>query len=333
MKAAYIERYGGPQLLRIGEQPQPQAGPGDLLVRVRAASLNPVDFKIRSGLLKPIVRFNFPLVLGNDMAGTVAAVGPGAGHFAPGDRVFARLDKTRIGAFAEYALVRAQNAAPMPVSLDFVQAASLPLVGLTAWQALVGLARLQPGERVLIHAGAGGVGSVAIQIAKHLGAWVATTASAANRDLVTELGADQFIDYRQLRFEHQLSDCHAVIDTQGGEVLERSFAVLRPGGVVVTVGGVPNTAWARQRGLNPFVRLALGWMTRRAARLARQRQARYEYLFIEPSGAQLQQIAHLVDAGVLRPVVDRVFPFEQVAQAFAYLEAGHARGKVVLRVD
>lgn len=333
MKAAYVERYGGARLLRVGELPQPRPGDGDLLVRVHAASVNPVDFKIRNGLLKPILRFDFPLVLGNDMAGTVVEAGAGAAGFAPGARVFARLDQARIGAFAEYAVVRAENAAPMPATLDFEEAAALPLVALTAWQALVGLARLRAGERVLIHAGAGGVGSLAIQLARHLGARVATTTGERGRELVAELGAERIVDYRRERFEDCVGECDVVLDTQGGAVLARSFKVLRPGGVLVTIGGVPNAAWARRHGLGLATRLALAWMTRRASRLARARQVRYEYLFVAPDGAALRRIAELVDAGALRPVIEAVYPFERVAEALARVEAGHALGKVVLRVD
>lgn len=333
MKAAYINRYGGPWVLQVGDLPRPVPGPDDLLVRVHAASVNPVDHKIRAGLLKPLLHFDFPLTLGNDVAGVVEAVGDAVSGFGVGDRVFARLDKQRIGAFAEYALVSAGNAAGMPRALDFDEAAALPLVSLTSWQALVDLAHVKAGDRLLIHGGAGGVGSVAIQIAKHLGAWVASTASAANRDWLTELGADLVVDYRTERFEALVGECDAVFDTQGGAVLERSFAVVRRGGVVVTIGGVPNAAWARQRHLNAFTRLALGWMTRRAQRQARRRGVRYEYLFVEPDGKGLAQIAALVDGGVLRPVIDRVYPFERVAEAIAQVEAGHVRGKVVVHVD
>src|SRR4051794_15961737 len=225
MKALAIRRYKAP--MEIMDLPRPEPGAGDLLVRVRAASVNPIDHKLRDGGVKVLLPYSFPLILGNDLAGDVEAVGPGVTRFKVGDAIYSRLDKDRIGAFAEYALVRETAAATKPERLDYVQAASLPLVGLTAWQALIDIAQLHAGQKVLIHAGSGGVGTFAIQLAKHLGARVATTASTKNHALVKSLGADLAIDYRTARFEELAQDQDVVFDTQAGETLLRSFDAIR----------------------------------------------------------------------------------------------------------
>src|SRR6266568_1208344 len=229
MKALAIRRYRAP--MEIMELPRPEPGPSDLLVRVRAASVNPVDYKIRDGVMKVLIPYSFPLILGSELAGDVEAVGSGVTKFKVGEAIYSRLDKDRIGAIAEYALVRESAAAKKPARLDYVQAASLPLVGLTAWQALIDLAHLQAGQKVLIHAGSGGVGTFAIQLAKHLRAQVATTASAKNHVLVKSLGADVAIDYKTTRFEEVAKDQDVIFDTQAGDTLLRSFEAVKPGGV------------------------------------------------------------------------------------------------------
>lgn len=330
MKALAIRHYKGP--MELMELPRPVPAPGDLLVRVRAASVNPVDYKIRAGGVKVMVPYTFPLILGNDLAGDVEAVGPGVTKFKVGDAVYARLDKDRIGAIAEYALVRESAAATKPSRLDYVQAASLPLVGLTAWQVLVDIAHLQAGQKVLIHAGSGGVGTFAIQLAKHLGAQVATTASARNHALVKELGADVVIDYKTTRFEDVVRDQDVVFDTQAGETLLRSFEVIRPGGIVVTVGGRPDGKFARTWGLSPPLVWILGFLNRKVARLARKKGARFEYWFMHASGEQLAKIGALVDEGVIKPVLDKTFDLESAAEAVSYVESGRAVGKVVVRM-
>jgi alcohol dehydrogenase len=328
MKAAAIRHYKQP--LRMFDLPKPSPGPGDLLVTMRAASVNPVDFKIRDGAIKALIRYSFPLILGNDLSGEVEAVGAGVTRFRPGDAVYARLDKNRIGAFAEYALVSEGAAAAKPTNLDWAEAASLPLVGLTAWQVLIDVGRLKPGQKVLIHAGAGGVGTFAIQLAKHLGATVTTTASARHHDLLRSLGADVIVDYKTTRFDDVVRDQDMVFDTQGGDTLLRSFTCVKPGGVVVTVGGVPDAKFARAWGLSLPVQWALGFMTRKITRLARQRPARFEYWFMKTSGQQLAAIATLVENGVIKPVVDRKYPLDAAPEALAYVESGHATGKVII---
>jgi len=330
MKALAIRRYKGQ--MELMDLPRPEPGPGDLLVRVRAASVNPLDYKIRDGAVKVLLPYRFPLILGNDLAGDVEAVGPGVTRFHVGDAIYARLDKDRIGAIAEHALVRDSAAAPKPARLDYVQAASLPLVGLTAWQALIDIARLRAGQTVLIHAGSGGVGTFAIQLARHLGAHVATTASAKNHGLVKSLGADVAIDYRTARFEEVARDQDVVFDTQGGETLLRSFAAVKPGGIVVTVGGRPDAKFARAWGLSLPLVWILGFLNRKVDRLAKEKGARFEYLFMRPSGEQLAKIGALVDQGAIKPIVDKTLPLQAAADAVSYVESGRAVGKVVIRV-
>jgi NADPH:quinone reductase-like Zn-dependent oxidoreductase len=333
MKGFAIDRYGGPEALTLRDLPEPEPGPGDLLLEIRAASVNPVDFKIRSGGLKVLVKDRFPLVLGSDASGVVARVGPGVTRFAPGDEVFARLRKDRIGTFAERVLVDDAVAAKKPANLTHAEAASIPLIGLTSLQALLEIGKLEKGQRVLIHAGSGGVGTFAIQLARHLGATVATTASSRNRSLVEGLGASEIVDYRTQRFEDVVAPCDVVFDTQGGETLERSFRVVKEGGVVVTIGGKPDAKFAKTWGLNPILVLALGIMMRKVTRLAREKRARFEFLFMRPDGGQLAEIAALLEGGVIRPVLDRTFPFLETKEALAYVESGRAVGKVVVVLD
>lgn len=332
MKTAYIERYGNNDVVKIGELPKPEVSANDLLVEVKAASVNPVDFKIRDGKLKQVIKFKFPLPLGNDLSGVVVATGAAVTKFKKGDEVFARLDKDRIGAFAEFAVVNADNAALKPINLSHVEAASIPLVGLTSWQALIDIAKLQAGQKVLIHAGSGGVGTFAIQLANYVGATVATTTSERNFDLVKRLGADVVIDYRKERFEEKLQDYDAVFDTMAGETQLRSFAMLKRGGVLVTIAGVPTAKFAREVGMNPLLTFALWFMNRKATKQAKIRDVRFEYLFMQPNGRQLAEIAKLLEDEIIKPVIDKTFMLEHVKEALAYSESGHATGKVVIRI-
>jgi NADPH:quinone reductase-like Zn-dependent oxidoreductase len=331
MKAWYIHSYGGPDKLRCGDLPEPQITPGDVLVEVRAASVNPIDWKMRSGKTRLILKQQFPLILGNDLAGKVVAVGSRVRDFSVGDAVYARPDKRQIGAFAERIAVQADEVAPMPAGLDFEQAASLPLVGLTCLQGLGGLAGLAPGQKVLIHAGAGGVGTFAIQYARHLGAHVAATASAAKHDLLRDLGAEELIDYRSQDFSSLLSGYDAVLDTVGGETLQRSVKVLRPGGIIVSVSGPPGPEFAREWGLGLPMRILVSLISFGIRRRARSAGGSYRFFIMHASGAQLREIASLVERGAVRPVIDRAFEFDQAQEALAYAEAGHATGKVIIR--
>ena len=332
MKAAVIDRYGSNELVQVKDIAVPVTGPMDLLVRVHAASVNPLDVKTRDGALKTLLKYRFPLVLGNDLSGEVADVGAQVTRFKKGDAVYARLDKERIGTLAEFAVVREGAAALKPTNVTFEEAASLPLVSLTAWQALVEIGKLGAKQRVLIHAGSGGVGSVAIQLARHLGATVFTTVGQRNMDLVKRLGADVPIDYRGARFEDVAKDCDVVLDSAGGDTLVKSFESVKPGGVVVSIGNTPSAAFARSWGLNPIIVLAISVMSRKANAAARRHKARYEYLFSRADGAQLSEITRLVERGAIKPLVDKVFPLEQVRDALAYSESGRATGKVVISV-
>ncbi|RFC78271.1 NADP-dependent oxidoreductase [Streptomyces sp. AcE210] len=331
MKAFLVEKYGGPAGMRAAEVPDPQVGAEDVLVEIRAASVNPLDIKLRDGDFKAFLPYRLPLVLGNDLAGTVVRVGPSVTRFTVGDEVYARPDKDRIGTFAELIAVHQDNLAPKPDTLTMAEAASLPLVALTAWQALVERAHVQPGQKVLIHAGAGGLGSIAVQLAKALGAHVATTVSTAKVDLAKDLGADVVVDYRTQNFEEILDGYDVVLDSLGGENLAKSLRVLKPGGMAISVAGPPDPAFARELGVNPVLRLAMTVLSFKTRRNAKHLGVTYSFLFMKASGDQLRELAPLLDSGKIRPVVDGVFPFDETLQAMEYVEKGRAKaGKVVV---
>ncbi|WP_247045441.1 NADP-dependent oxidoreductase [Arthrobacter rhizosphaerae] len=328
MRAFVIKEYKGP--LQESDVPEPTVGERDVLVRVQAAGLNVLDEKIRAGEFKQILPYKLPLIPGNDVAGTVIRVGAAVRAFKPGDEVYARPDQDRIGTFAERIAVDEADLALKPESITMEEAGSLPLVALTAWQALVERGNVRPGQKVLIHAGAGGVGSIAIQLAKHLGATVATTASAGNLDFVRDLGADIAIDYRSQDFEQLLSGYDLVLDSLGGETLQKSLRVLKPGGKAIGISGPPDPDFAREAGLNPVLRLAISGLSAGIRRQARKLGVSYEFLFMRASGDQLRKITALIDSGALRPIVGRVFPFDQTVQALQGLDKGGIRGKAVI---
>ncbi|MEU5718096.1 NADP-dependent oxidoreductase [Streptomyces sp. NPDC020403] len=331
MKAFMAEKYGDQAGMRATEAPDPQVGADDVLVKIHAAGVNPLDLRIRNGDFKAFLPYRLPLVLGNDLAGTVVRAGPSVTRFAVGDEVYARPDKDRIGTFAELIAVHQDDLAPKPATLTMAEAASLPLVALTAWQALVERARVQPGQKVLIHAGAGGLGSIAVQLAKALGAQVATTVSTAKVDVARDLGADVVVDYRTQDFEEVLDGYDVVLDSLGGENLTKSLRVLKPGGMAISVAGPPDPAFARELGLNPLLRLAMTALSFKTRRDAKRHGVTYSFLFMKASGDQLRELTPLIDAGKVRPVVDRVFPFDETLQAMEYVERGRAKaGKVVV---
>ena len=331
MRAFVLKGYGGPQNTALAEVSKPSPRAGELLVRVCAAGLNPVDFKIRVGMLKVVQSYPLPIVMGNELSGVVETLGPGVSRFATGDRIYARVAKETMGAFAEYAIVREEHAARMPASLDFDQAAAVPLAALTALQALRDELQVGAGTRIFIPGGAGGVGTFAIQIAKLLGAHVATTASPRGEALVKRLGADVVVDYTRERFEDRLAGYDCAFDLLGSDTLARLWPVLKPGGRVVSVAGMPEPLTARKDlGRGPGL-AALFWLASLTIRLrARRRGCSYRYLFMHPSGEDLAYLASLIDAKKLEVVVDRRFPLAEAAQALAYLESGRAKGKVVL---
>ncbi|MFD5403233.1 NADP-dependent oxidoreductase [Streptomyces griseorubiginosus] len=328
MRAFIVTKYKEP--LQEADVPEPTVGEHDVLVRVEAAGLNPLDEKIRAGEFKQILPYKLPLILGNDVAGTVIGVGAAVRGFKPGDEVYARPAADRIGTFAERIAVAEGDVALKPASISMDEAGSLPLVALTAWQALVERGRVRPGQKVLVHAGAGGVGSIAIQLAAHLGAHVATTASASNADFVRALGADTVIDYRTQDFEQLLTGYDLVLDSLGGETLEKSLRVLKPGGKVIGIAGPPDPAFAREAGLNPLLRLAVTALSRKIRKQAKKLGVTYEFLFMHASGDQLRQITALIDQGVVRPVVGKVFPFDQIPHALRSLSQAGIRGKAVI---
>jgi len=330
VKAFIIDRYKSTDGLRAAEVPVPELRDNDVLVQIHAAGVNPIDAKIKDGEFKRILPYRLPLILGNDLAGVVVRVGPQVRRFTPGDEVYARPDKDRIGTFAEFIAVSEDDLAAKPQSLSMEQAASLPMVALTAWQALVERANVRPGQKVLIHAGSGGVGTVAIQLAKHLGATVATTTSTANVELVKGLGADVVVDYKKEDFATILDDYDVVLDPLGGETLEKSLRVLRPGGTVIGIAGPPDPDFAQEIGASWFVRLAMTLLSYRIKKQARRRQVTYSFLFMKASGNELRKITTLVDAGTIRPVIDKVFPYESTKDALAYVETGRTQGKVVV---
>ena len=332
MKAYIIDKYKSKDGGRIAEIPERELRPGDVMVQVRAAGLNVLDSKIRTGEFKLVLPYRFPLILGNDVAGVVVKVGANAKRFKIGDEVYARPDKDRIGTFAEFIAMDEADVALKPRSLTMEEAASIPLVGLTAWQALVEMADLKKGQKVFIQAGSGGVGTFAIQLAKHLGAIVATTTSAANTELVKSLGADVVIDYKKDDFETILKDYDVVLNSQDGKTLEKSLRILKPGGKLISITGPPDAAFAKELDAPWYVEVLMSALSAGVRRKARRLKVGYSFLFMQANGRQLDRITSLIDAGTIRPVMDKVFLFEATKEALAYIETGRAKGKVVVKV-
>lgn len=332
MKAFIVEKYKKRGSVRLADRPDPQIGANDVLVRIEATAINLLDSKIRDGEFKLFLPYRPPFILGHDLAGTVVRVGQTVTQFKPGDAVYARPRDHRAGTFAEFLAVDAADLALKPANLSMEEAASIPLVGLTAWQALVEVGKVKPGQKVFIQAGSGGVGSFAIQLAKHLGATVATTTSAANAEMVKTLGADVVIDYRTQDFEQVLSGYDLVLNSQDAKTLAKSLNVLKPGGKLISISGPPDLAFARSLKLNLFLRLVVRMLSRRVLRKAKSRGVDYSFLFMRADGQQLAEIARLIDSGAIRPVIDRVFPFAHTPEALAYVETGRAKGKVVVSI-
>src|SRR5438093_6198567 len=317
MRALVFKRYGGPDQVAFAEIPRPVPKPDEILVQVHAAGLNPIDTMIPKGTFKPMLRFQLPATLGSDLAGVVVEVGSRVTRFKPGDAVFASIFDLGTGALADFAVVPESAAALKPSNHDFVQASSIPIVGLTSWQELIDRARIKPGQKVFIPAGSGGIGTFAIQLAKHLGAKVGTTTSTGNVDLVQSLGADEVIDYKKQEFEEVLRDYDAVLGTVRGDAIEKSLRILKPKSIVVSLIGPPDAAFARARGMNFFMVFVFGLLSRKIIRQARKRGVEYSFLFVRPDGRQLAEIGELLEAGHIRPVIDKVFPFDQAKEALA----------------
>jgi len=332
MKAFITDRYGKKDPMRLGDMPQPELRDDDVLIEVHAAGLNLLDSRIKSGAFKLILPYRMPLVLGHDVAGVVTRVGSRVRQFKVGDGVYSRAPDHRIGTLAQFIAVGENDVARKPANLTMEEAASIPLVGLTAWQALIERAKLKKGQKVFIQAGSGGVGTIAIQLAHHLGATVATTTSAANTDWVKRLGADVVIDYKNDDFESILHGYDVVLNSQDGKTLEKSLRILKPGGQLISISGPPDPAFAKDIGAPGFVKLILRLLSSGVRRKAKRLGVGYSFLFMKASGSQLRQITPLIDTGAIRPVVDKVFPFESANEAIAYMEQGRAKGKVVVKL-
>ena len=332
MKAFIVDRYGKREQLRAGDVPEPELRADEVLIQVHAAAVNLIDAKVRDGEFKLILPYRTPFVLGHDVAGVVVRVGPRVRQFKVGDEVYARPDDLRIGTFAEFVAIKEDSVAIKPRNLTMEEAASIPLVGLTAWQALVEKAKLHKGQKVFIQAGSGGVGTFAIQLAKHLGATVATTTSTGNAALVNSLGADVVIDYKKDAFEEQLRGYDVVLNSQDGGTLKKSLGVLKPGGHLISISGPPDPRFAEDIKAPWVVRQVMRALSFGVRRQAQRLKLSYAFLFMKASGSQLKQIASLIESGAIRPVVDKVFPFEATNEALAYVESGRAKGKVVIKV-
>jgi NADPH:quinone reductase-like Zn-dependent oxidoreductase len=332
MKAFLVDKYKKEGALRLADVPEPELRDDDVLIQIHATAVNLLDSKVRDGEFKLILPYRPPFVLGHDVAGTIVRTGSKARRFKAGDEVYARPRDHRVGTFAECIAIDEADVALKPKNLSMVEAASIPLVGLTAWQALVEAGKVKPGHKVFIQAGSGGVGTFAIQLAKHLGATVATTTSAANAKLVRSLGADVIIDYKTQDFEKVLSGYDLVLNSQDAQTLDKSLGVLKPGGKLISISGPPDPAFARERGLNLFLKLIMRQLSSSIRRKSKRRGISYSFLFMTANGGQLAKITSLIEAGDIRPVMDRVFPFESANEALAYVEAGRAKGKVVVTV-
>lgn len=333
MKALTFKRYGKSPEIDFTEVACPALKADEILVKVYAVGLNPVDNMIPTGVFKAVLSFQLPATLGSDLSGVVTEVGSRVTRFKPGDAVFASIFDQGTGSLAEFAVVPESAAAMKPANLDFVQAASLPMVALTSWQALKERARLQPGQKVFIPAGSGGIGTFAIQLAKYLGATVGTTTSTGNVEWVSRLGADEVVDYKQQDFEKVLSGYDVVLGTIRGDSLEKSVSILKPGGSIVSLIGPLDVAFARARRLNVFLRLVFGLMSRKIMRLSKKRDVTYSFLFVRPDGDLLTEIGKLLENERIRPVIDKVFLFEEAKNALAYLAQGRAKGKVVIKMN
>lgn len=331
MKAAYITRYGNINDVQIDEQPKPSLTENAVLVKVHAASINPLDLRVLEGEFKAILPVRFPFILGNDFAGTVVEVGSKVSQFKVGDEVYAKTDLN--GAFAEYTVVQQSSLALKPQNISMEQAAALPLVGLTSWQALVEIAKVKAGQKVLIHAGSGGVGSIAIQLAKSLGATVATTTSEKNIPWVKALGADTIIDYKTMDFEQELKDYDVVLDTQGGKTLEKSLNILKRGGRLISISGPPDKNFAEAIKANWFLKCVISLLSWSIRHKAKKRDISYSFLFMQPNGQQLSEISKLVESGKINPVVDKTYTFSEIKDAFHYVNTGRAKGKIVLKIS
>lgn len=332
MKAFIIDKYKSKDGGRIGQMPVPVPQPDEVLIEVHATAINLLDSKIRSGEFKLILPYKTPFVLGHDVAGVVTKVGARVQQFKVGDEVYARPADHHIGTFAEFIAISEADLAIKAKKLSMEEAASIPLVGLTAWQALIEKGKLKKGQKVFIQAGSGGVGTFAIQLAKFLGATVATTTSSANIELVKSLGADVVIDYKKDDFEKVLHGYDLVLNSQDGKTLEKSLRVLKPGGKLISISGPPDPDFAEEIAAPWYVKLITRLLSAGVRKKAKRLNVGFSFLFMKASGPQLKEITALINAGTIIPVIDKVFPFESIKEAITYVESGRAKGKVVIKI-
>jgi alcohol dehydrogenase len=332
MKAFTINKYNKTDNLQLIDLPMPEPKEHEVLIEIHAASINMIDAKIKFGEFKLFLPYKFPLILGHDIAGIVRKVGVKVQAFKVGDEVFARASDFHIGGFAEYISIPENDLAMKPTNISMEEAASLPLVALTAWQAFFEKANLQKGQKVFIQAGSGGVGTIAIQIAKYFGATVATTTSSTNIDLVKSQGADVVVDYKKENFETSLKDYDLVLNSQDEKTLEKSLQILKPGGKIISISGPPDTNFAKESGLSWFMKIVMYFLSHKIKKASSKKNVEYAFLFMKANGKQLSEIASLVQAGKIKPVIDKIYPFNQTNDALAYVVEGRAKGKVVIKI-
>lgn len=333
MKAFIVKRYGKKEKLHLTDWAEPTVHESDVLVKIHAAGVNLLDSLIRNGDFKLFLPYQPPFVNGHDVAGVVTKVGSNVSKFKVGDEVYSRVSDYRVGTFAEYISIHEKDVAIKPENISMEEASSIPLVGLTSWQALFEIAKLKKDQKVFIQAGSGGVGSFAIQLAKHIGAFVATTTSSANIDLVKSLGADVVIDYKSEDFETILKDYDVVLHSnRDKKILEKSLRILKPGGQLISLTGPPTFEFAKQLGLAWYLKLITKLLSYGIKKYAKKRDVHFNFLLMRADGNQLSQITKLIESGVIKPVIDKVFPFEQTNEALEYVETGRAKGKVVIKI-
>lgn len=332
MKAFTINKYSKNVGLQLAEVPEPEVKDNDVLVEVHAAGVNLLDSKIKTGEFKLILPYKLPLILGHDVAGVITKVGKNIKKFKVGDEVYARTADHRIGTFAEFISIDERDVALKPRNISMEEAASIPLVALTAWQVLVERAQIKKGQEVFIQAGSGGVGTIAIQLAKYLGATVATTASAKSFDLLNDLGADVIIDYKNSDFENRLSNYDVVLNSQDQKTLEKSLKILKSGGKLISISGPPTPDFAKEIKAPWFVKIILSLISSGIRKKAKNKNVDYSFLFMKANGQQLSEITSLIEAKVIKPVIDKIFPFDKTSEALLYVESGRAKGKVVIKI-
>jgi len=332
MKAFIVNRYGKKEKLQLTHIAEPVVKENDVLVQVHSAGVNLLDSKIKAGEFKLILPYKAPFTLGHDVAGIVTKIGSRVSKFKVGDEVYSRPADHRIGTFAEYISIHENDVALKPRNITMDEAASIPLVALTAWQALVEIANLKNGQKVFIQAGSGGVGTVAIQLAKHLGATVATTASEKSFGLLKSLGADALIDYKNQDFEKILKDYDVVLNSQDNKTLEKSLRILKPNGKAISISGPPTPDFANAIGAPWLIKALISLLSSGIRKKAAKLGVQYSFLFMRADGMQLKEITKLIESGVINPVIDKTFPFEKTNEALTYVESGRAKGKVIIKV-